>query len=387
MTNTYFSPVPRGLETLLGEELQRLGATQVNVVPGGAEWQGDWTACWRVNLESRLATRVLWRLGSGTYRAEADIYKFAYGLTWAKWFSASDTIRVYVTAQKVSLKSLSFITLRIKDAVCDHFRAVRGARPNVDTHHPAVRIHAFLTENTVTLYLDTSGEPLYKRGFKPGSVQAPLKENLAAGLIQMTDWQTDEPLIDPMCGSGTFLIEAAQMALDIAPGLGRSFAFERLTSFDRAAWKALRDVAEARRKPLRELAISGSDIEGGQVRRAWDNLASAGLKECVRLDRADILLREAPAASGVMIANPPYGVRLGELEELAEFYPLLGDALKQRWSGWRCHFLTADMNFAKLIRLKASRRTPIFNGDLDCRLFRYEIASGSFRKPAAVPED
>jgi putative N6-adenine-specific DNA methylase len=383
ISEVFFSPVPRGLGGMLAEELRSLGADDPRPMPGGVEWRGDWSLCWRANLESRLATRVLWRVGQGRYRGEADIYRLAQRLAWAKWFSPDETIRVFVTARQSPLKSLEFITLRIKDALCDHFRAVRGSRPSVDTVNPTVRIYAFLDRDTATLYLDTSGEALYKRGFKPGTVEAPLKENLAAGILRLSGWQADaeEPLADPMCGSGTFLIEAAQMALDIAPGLGRKFAFERLKSFEPSAWAAIRKAAEARRKPLRILPIHGSDIAGSQLRRARENLAAAGLEHCVSLAKADLLEVLPPATGGVMVTNPPYGVRLGEAEELAAFYPRLGDALKQRWAGWRCHFLSSDMNLPRAIGLKASRRVPLFNGALECRLFEYRMVAGSLRAP------
>lgn len=386
MAETFFSPCPRGLESLLADELTALGASAAQAVHGGVGWQGDWAACQRANLESRLATRVMWRVAQGRYRAEVDIYKLAYSVTWAKWFTADDTIRIYVTAQKSPLKSLEFITLRVKDAVCDHFRTVAGRRPSVDTANPAVRIHLFLTADTATLYIDTSGEPLYKRGYKPAAVEAPLKENLAAGILRLTGWQPGEALVDPMCGSGTFLIEAAQIALDIAPGLGRGFGFERLRIHDRAGWAALRRAAEQRRKPARVLQIFGSDIVGEWVRRSRLNLDAAGLADCVRLDRADVLERTPPAAEGVMVANPPYGVRIGEAEELAAFYPKLGDALKQRWGGWRCYFFTADTALPKAIGLKASRRTPLFNGALECRLYEYRMVAGSNRERTPQPQ-
>lgn len=381
MAETYFSPCPRGLETLLADELRTLGAESAEAVHGGVSWRGDWLACYRANLESRLATRVLWRVGSSRYRAEIDIYKLAYSVTWAKWFTPDDTIRVFVTAQKSPLKSLEFITLRIKDAVCDHFRTITGKRPSVDTANPAVRIHAFLTADTATLYIDTSGEPLYKRGFKPAAVEAPLKENLAAGILRLSGWQPGEAFVDPMCGSGTFLLEAAQIALDIAPGLGRRFAFEGFKHLDRSGWASVRGAAQARRQPARALDIFGSDIVGEQVKRSRSNLEAAGLADCVTLDRADLLEREAPAAEGVMVTNPPYGVRIGEAEELAAFYPQLGDALKKRWSGWRCYLFSGDVALPKLIGLKASKRTPLFNGALECRLYEYRMVAGSARKP------
>src|SRR5690554_1145505 len=362
MAETFFSPCPRGLEAALADELNALGAAAVEPTHGGVGFRGDWTTCYRVNLESRIATRVLWKITEGRYRGEEDIYRIAYAPTWARWFTPDETIRVYVTAQRSPLKSLEFVTLRIKDAVCDHFRSVSGRRPSVDTANPDVRVHAFLTRDAVTLYLDTSGEPLYKRGFKRAAVEAPLKENLAAGILRLAGWTPDEALVDPMCGSGTFLIEAAQIALDIAPGLGRSFGFERLRQFDKGAWAGLRRAAEARRKPVRRLALYGSDIVGEQVRRSRVNLEVAGLADCVYLDRMDVLERAAPGPEGVMVTNPPYGVRIGEAEELAAFYPRLGDALKKRWSGWRCYLFSGDPNLPKLIGLKASRRTPLFNG-------------------------
>lgn len=385
MTETFFSPCPRGLEALLVDELAGLGASHARQLPGGVLFEGDWALCMRVNLESRLATRVLWQIARGRYRVEEDIYRLAYGVTWAKWFTSDETMRVFVNAQKSPLRSLEFITLRIKDAVCDHFRTVTGRRPSVDTADPDVRVHAFLTFDTVTLYLDTSGEPLYKRGFKRARVEAPLKENLAAGILRLTGWQPDEALVDPMCGSGTFLLEAAQIALDIAPGLGREFAFERLKHVDLDLWRQLRADAQARQKPLRPLAISGSDVLEDQVVRARQNLAAAGFSGCVQVSRSDVLELSPPADSGVMVTNPPYGVRIGEAEALASFYPLLGDALKKNWAGWRCYFFSGDTMLPRLIKLKASRRTPLFNGALECRLYEYRMIAGSARR-SSVPQ-
>lgn len=380
MTESFFSPCPRGLEPVLADELVVLGARDVAPTHGGVGFRGDWLTAYRVNLESRIATRVLWRVGQGRYRGEEDIYRLAYASTWAKWFTPDDTIRVNVTARHSPLRSLEFVTLRIKDAVCDHFRTVSGRRPNVDTADPHIRIHAFLTRDTVALYLDTSGEPLYKRGFKHAAVQAPLKENLAAGILRLTGWRSEDHLVDPMCGSGTFLIEAAQIALDVAPGLGRHFGFERFRHFDRTGWAGLREEAEARRQPPRRLPISGSDIVGDQVRRTRVNIEAAGLGGCIELGRADFVELEPPAAQGVLVTNPPYGVRVGETDALAQAYPGWGDALKQRWSGWRCFFLTADPALPKAIGLKASRRTPLFNGALECRLFEYRMFAGSVRE-------
>lgn len=377
---SFFAPCPRGLEHLLVDELSALGASDIGAVPGGALFRGDWRVCYRANLHSRIATRVLWRVGQGRYASEHDIYALASAYVWPEWFEVKRTLRVYLTATRSPLRSLEFATLRVKDAVCDRFRAVTGQRPSVDTAAPDVRIHVFLNQDSATFYLDTSGEPLYKRGYKQAPVAAPLKENLAAGILKLAGWQPGEPLLDPMCGSGTFLLEAAQISLNIAPGLGRSFGFEKLRIFQPALWRALRDEAQAACLPLRQLPIFGSDRHRQQVINARTTLDAAGLLEAVQFELVDVLERQAPAPEGVLIANPPYGVRLGEKEELAAFYAKLGNALKQHFSGWRCYFISGDEQFPALIKLKASKRTPLFNGALECRLYEYRMVAGSNRR-------
>ncbi|MBI5107683.1 MAG: class I SAM-dependent RNA methyltransferase [Rhodocyclales bacterium] len=381
--NHYFATSPRGLEALLAEDLAAAGGSSVKTVPGGASCQGTLETAYRINLQSRIATRLLWRQALGSYRNEADIYRLAYDIDWSRLFSVDRSIRVYVTAIRSPLKSIEFITLKVKDAVCDRFRADTGRRPSVNTKHPEVRIHLFITESQATLYLDTSGEPLYLRGHKLAKVGAPLKENLAAGILRLSGWQPGTPLLDPMCGSGTFLLEAAQMALDDAPGLSRKpgdFGFEHLKSFDAGLWRTLQREAAERRREAGALPMFGSDIDGDAVARTRQNLAGAGLDDLVTLQKADLLTRSAPTPGGVLVANPPYGERLGSEEELAAFYPALGNALKQRFAGWNCWFLSADTRLPKLIRLQASRKIPLFNGPLECRLYGFEIVAGSNRR-------
>jgi putative N6-adenine-specific DNA methylase len=375
----FFAICPRGLEALLAEELALAGALEVEAVAGGVAFAGDWHCCYRANLESRIATRILWHLARTTYRREEDIYRLAFDQPWQRHFSPDATLRVDVTAIKSPLRSLDFITLRVKDAICDRFRAECGRRPKVDTRSPDVRVQAFLTATEVTLYVDTSGAPLYKRGFKRAAVEAPLKENLAAGILMLTDWRPDEPLLDPMCGSGTFLIEAAQMALGIAPGAGRGFSFQKLANFDESNWHSIvRDADERRRSPGR-LEVYGSDLYGEQLKRARENLAAAGLAERVALKQANLLELTPPQGGGVMVANPPYGARLGERDELNALYPQIGDALKQRFAGWRCYFFSADRDLPRLIGLRTSKRIPLFNGPLECRLYEYRIVQGAVK--------
>jgi putative N6-adenine-specific DNA methylase len=376
----FFASCPRGLESLLVEDANAVSASDIAEVAGGITFAGDWASAYRLNLESRLATRVLLQVGRSRYLGEDDLYRLAMGIAWGQWFSPEQTIRVFVTAIRSPLKSLEFVTLRIKDGVCDRFRADCGRRPNVDTREPDVRIHAFLTESDCVLYLDTSGEPLYQRGLRQKTVDAPLKENLAAGILRLAGWAPGTTLFDPMCGSGTFLLEAAQMALRMAPGRSRSFAFERFKIFDHDLWKAIRDEASARELPVGETGIVGSDSSPQACRAALANLDRAGLLAAVQLTTADLLEREAPTPAGIMVSNPPYGVRISELEELAAFYPRLGSVLKQRYAGWACCFLTADTRLPKLVGLKPGRKTPLFNGALECRLYRFEMIAGSNRR-------
>jgi putative N6-adenine-specific DNA methylase len=299
-------------------------------------------------------------------------------------FDVTRSIRVYVTAVRAPFKSVEFITLKVKDAVCDRFRADLGKRPDVNTAAPDVRIHLFVTDKTATLYVDTSGEPLWLRGQKIAKVAAPLKENLATGILRLAGWTPDTPLLDPMCGSGTLLLEAAGMALGDAPGLARDmkdFGFTRLNDYEPALWKRLCiEAADRRVAATDKLPIWGSDRDDDAVARCMQNLAHAGLDDLIDVRRADLLEIDPPVATGVLVANPPYGERIGELNELAAFYPQLGDALKQRFAGWHCWLLSADTRLPKLIGLRPERKIPLFNGALECRLYGFAIVAGSARK-------
>ena len=383
MTHIFFASCPRGLEAILCGEIEALGASNAALVDGGVRFSGELELCYRVNLESRIASRVLLQVAIGHYASEQDIYDAVRALPWHEWFAVERTIRVDVAGIRAAVKSLDFVTLRVKDAVCDGFRAATGVRPSVDTRDPGARIHAFLSESEFTLYLDTSGEPLFKRGYRKAAGEAPLRENLAAGILRLARWQPDTPLLDPMCGSGTFLCEAAMIALDRAPGLTRSFGFEKLASFDASAWNRLRDAARARMRATQGLAIYGSDRYGDTLKLARENLAALDLEHAVVLKQADVLEMRPPAPSGVLVMNPPYGVRLQDQHTLAALYPQLGDALKKKYAGWTAYIFTADLRLPKLIGLSPSRRTPLYNGALECRLFEFKIVAGSMRRKSA----
>lgn len=378
--NRYFATCPRGLEQLLADELLAINAKAIKTTDGGVSFDGDWAICYAANLHSRIATRILWQVGRGKYANEEDLFNGAYALNWPQWFNVKNDFMVKVTGVKCPLKSLEFATLKIKDAVCDKFRLAVNSRPYIDTKNPAVRIHAYLAAEEYQFYIDTSGAALYQRGNRGASIEAPLRENLAAGILKLSGWQSGQALLDPMCGSGTFLLEAAMVALNIAPGHNRSFGFEKLNNFEANTWQALKTKAASEVKKVSFQKIYGSDIDLRAVRIAKQNLEAAGLLEAVQLSHKDMLEISPPAESGVLVANPPYGVRIGEEEVLSALYPKMGEALKRKFSGWNTYFLTNDMTLPKGMRLTPSKRTPLFNGALECRLFEIKMVAGSNRK-------
>lgn len=452
----FFTPCPRGLEAALAAELREISVhAPIDVgaeVPGGVHFKGDWAAAMAANLHSRIASRVLLKIAQRPYRNEHDIFNFALEQSWERWFTANQTLRIDVTAIKSPLRSLEFTTLRVKDAVCDRLRDKTGARPNIDTAEPDVRIFVFVTATDCTLYIDTSGDPLFKRGWRLDKGAAPLRENLAAGILRLTGWTPETPLYDPMCGSGTFLAEAVQQALGVAPGVQRRFGFEKFKSYDITAWQGLKVAAmdkarAARSAKASDLPIFGSDISGDMLEKARTNLARAGVPT-LSLKQLDARNMVAPTdAPGILVANPPYGERIevrgrgprgeerprgdrdasrgarggrndggdrggyrGESrseyrggrddddaprgferahgEELgAEFFQTFGNALKQHFAGWHAFMLTSDRGLPGQLRLRESTKTPLYNGALECRLFRFDVVAGSVRRRDADTPD
>jgi putative N6-adenine-specific DNA methylase len=381
MAERFFAPCPRGLEAALAAELATLDATGIMPAEGGVGFEGEIGLAYRANLESRIASRILWRIESAPYRNERDLYALVRAIAWTRYFKPERTMRVDVAATRSSLQSLEFATLRIKDAVCDRFRDECGTRPSIDKRAPDVRVHAHLTEREATIYLDTSGEPLFKRGYRRDAEDAPLRENLAAGLLALSQWTPVRPLLDPMCGSGTIVTEAAQIAADRAPGLSRTFGFQKLAWYDGPAWQRIRQRAHDRvRKAPEAISIFASDIASPAVARTSSTLRAAHVDAFVHAQVADVLTRTAPARNGLLLANPPYGVRLADAAQLASLYPKLGDALKRGFSGWTAGLFTGDLRLAKLIGLKPDRRIPLWNGAIECRLFLFPLVEGAMRR-------
>lgn len=380
-----FAPCPRGLEALLQQELGALGATDLRQTEGGVGFSGGLAAVYRANLESRIASRILLEVAHVQYRTEQDIYVAASALSWPQWFTPARTIKVKTSAQHCPLKSIDFVTLRIKDAICDTFTKLKGTRPSVNSNRPDIRIDAFLDATHLTLYLGTTGDSLFKRGFRESTVEAPLRENLAAGIVQLTGWNGTTPLLDPLCGGGTIALEAAMLARKIAPGLGRRFAFELFSNFDPALWRTVQAQAQAKQLPSSPVPIYASDRDAHAVQAAKDQFMRAGVASDIALTQTDLFDLTPPQEPGIIVMNPPYGVRLGTQADLDVFYPKLGSWLKTRCVGWRVYLFTGDLRAPKLIGLAPTKRTPLFNGAIECRLYEFLIVQGGARRRLTPP--
>ena len=377
-TYSLFVTCPRGLEAPLSQELEQLKCQDIRAVDGGVACKGGMEQVYRINLHSRTASRVLLRLIKSGYRNEQDIYKAAKNIRWTDWFDLEQTFKVKVEGKRAQVKSLDFVGLKIKDAVCDVFRDACGARPSVGKIRPDIRIHAFIDERDIQIFIDTSGEALFKRGYRQDTGEAPMRENLAAGLLLLAGYDGTQPFQDPFCGSGTIVIEAAWIATRRAPGLMRRFGFEKLKNFDAALWKKLQHEAETQIRPA-PAAISGSDNDRYMIRAAVANAQAAEVDTFIRFEVKDAQDTRPNGEGGILISNPPYGVRLAEVQALQALYPQLGAWLKQHYAGWLAGMFTGDRDMPKFMRLSPKRKIPLYNGNLDCRLFLMDMVKGSNR--------
>lgn len=418
-----FLPCAAGVEDYLAPEILQITGLPPGCITkqrGGVAVRTSLAHAMRLNLYSRLAQRVLVLLSYTEYRSEQDLYRAACEVAWERWFTPQQSIKVEVTAQHSPLTSLNFAALKIKDAVCDRFREkAGGVRPDVNTQWPDVRIYAHLTTDACSLYIDTSGEPLFKRGWREDKGDAPLKETLAAAMIAASEWASGEddllPLYDPCCGSGTVVIEAAQIACNIAAGLGRRFAFEKYLPFRAQEWTAMKQAAAeavVKPEPGQKALIYGSDVSHRMVDFAQRNAQRAGVADVVEFRGGDALQRLPPVEGpGVMLLNPPYGERidvggvagpgrlgaepqqegrfgareLAHTEDGGEFFSQLASHWKKNYPGWTAWVLTPDLKLPGKMRLKESRRVPMWNGPIECRLFKFSMVRGKMdAKPGAV---
>jgi len=409
-----FVSCPSGVEALLDEEVRAiLPKTHVEVLRGGVALQSDYEGVMKLNLECRLAQRVMIELIEGGYRHEDDVYALARRIDWTGWITPANTIRVDTSAQRSPLRSLNFVTLRVKDAICDVLREATGERPSVDTRFPDLPVMLHLGPERAALYVDSSGEPLFKRGWREDKGDAPLKETLAAAMLAAAGWkgtpETGGALHDPCCGSGTIAVEAAQIACGMAAGQQRRFAFERQLPFVplRPRWQQLKAEAKAR-EHAPAVPIFCSDVAFRMVDFARRNAERAGVAQYIQFNGGDALERPAPALPegmpGTIMMNPPYGERIevrgkagtsqfasreasgSEQRDTSEdFFPRLAAHWKRAYTenpaGWSAWLLCPDMKLPSKMRLKETRRFPMWNGPIECRLFRFDLVKGSARKP------
>ena len=381
LTETFpvFTPCPHGLEEALCAELAALGFDDARADRAGCRLTADWNGILRINLYSRLATRVLVQVAHAPVSTEDDILELAASTPWERWFGAEQTLRVDTSAIRSPMQSLQYCNLRAKDGICDRLRDREGARPDIDTVRPDARVHLFLDETTATLYLDTSGESLFKRGWRLDKGEAPIRENLAAGLLALSGWDPSAPLLDPFCGSGTILIEAAWIALGVPAGIWRPFAFERLRNHDERRWKDIKTEARARIATRLDTPLTGCDINPHAIEAALSNMERAWLTPgTIRFEVADARHVLPPANNGWLVTNPPYGERLDDGDDTLWWE--WSQNLKQNYSGWHVSVISSDLDLPQKLRLKPRRRYPLHNGALDCRLFMFDMVKESYRR-------
>lgn len=374
-----FTPCPHGLEDALAAELSALGFDDAVADRAGCRLTTDWSGILRINLYSRLATRVLVQVAHRPVNTENDILDLAYNTPWERWFGAEQTLRVDTSAIRSPMQSLQYCNLRAKDGICDRLRDKEGQRPDIDTVRPDARVHLFLDETSATLYLDTSGESLFKRGWRLDKGEAPIRENLAAGLLALSGWDPNAPLLDPFCGSGTILIEAAWIALGVPAGIWRPFAFERLRNHDDRHWKDIKAEARARIATRLDTPLVGCDLNPAAIDAAKQNLDRAWLTpNSIRFEVADARNVPPPADHGWLVTNPPYGERLEDSDD--GLWWQWSQNLKQNYSNWHVNIISSDLELPQKLRLKPRRRIPLHNGALDCRLFVFDMVKESYRR-------
>lgn len=390
-----FATSPRGIEPLLADELRALGAAEVKEARSGVSCQGDLRLAYRVCLWSRVANRVLLPLASFPAASPEALYDGVQGIDWSEHLSADQTLAVDFNSSRSQITHTYYGALKVKDAIVDQFRSRTGARPSVATERPDLQLNVFLQADVATISIDLSGESLHRRGYRTETVTAPLKENLAAAILLRARWpetaRAGGALVDLMCGSGTLPIEAALIASDSAPGLLRShYGFFHWRQHQAAIWDDLRAEAEARRAAgLPALPpIRGYDHDSQALGAALANVERAGLTGHVHIERRALgdCRPERGAQPGLVIANPPYGERLGQDSDLPDLYRSLGECLRRSYTGWRAAVFTGNSELGKLMGLRAHKLHTLYNGAIECRLLHFEVQPERFMKDHSPAE-
>lgn len=371
----YFATCGRGIEPTLAGELQALGAAQVEPGRGGVGFRGDRELLYRANLWLRTAIRVLQPVLDAHVESTDALYEAVRSLDWDRYLTPDHTLAVDCNVRDSHITHSKFAALRVKDAICDQMIERHGRRPSVDTDEPMVGLNLHVYHDEAVLSLESSGESLHKRGYRPILTRAPLNEALAAALILLTGWDGQTPLVDPLCGSGTLPIEAAWLALRRPPGLTRKrFGFQGWMDYDVGLWADLRD--EARRGVLKALPapVLGSDVRRDAISFSTTNARAAGIGHLLQFTLRDLKDFQPPAGPpGVIVCNPPYGERIGEEKDLRSLYRMIGEVFQSRCPGWKAFVFTGNPRLGREIGLKPAAETPLFNGKIPCRLLRFDM--------------
>jgi putative N6-adenine-specific DNA methylase len=369
-----FATCARGLEPVLADELRALNASDVQIGRGGVAFRGDLALLYQANLWLRTAVRVLAVVLEAPVSSTDELYAAVQTIDWSRYMTPEHTLAVDANVRDSAITHSQYAARRVKDAICDQFVAKLGRRPSVDTETPMVGLNLHIHKNQMVLSLDSSGESLHKRGYRPILTKAPLNEALAAGLILMSGWKGETPLIDPLCGSGTLCIEAAWFALNRPPGLTRKrFGFMGWMDYDVALWAELRDQARRGVKRKLEHPILGSDVRRDAIHFAQENARAAGIGHLLRFELQDVRdFEPPPGPPGIIICNPPYGERIGEEKELVALYETVGSVFRERCPGWKLLVFSGNAKLVRRLQMKAVRDIPLFNGRIPCRLVEYQ---------------
>jgi putative N6-adenine-specific DNA methylase len=365
-----------GLEEVLAREIRAIDGRNVEVLNRAVRFEGTTETLYKANLQLRTALRILKPVEEFRAFTDYKLYRKASQVDWSRYLSNDLTFAIDATTSGEVFRHSKFVALKIKDAIVDQFRDKTGVRPSVDTENPDVRFNVHINEKDVTIALDSSGSSLDKRGYKLDGLYAPMSEVLAAGIIQLTEWDGSVPLVDAMTGSGTLAIEAAHLAGGIAPGKLRSFAFQKWTDFDPKVWEKVKNAGHT----ARDAVIYAQDYDEGSLEACSKNVGRAHVEDQIQIRLQDFFTSAAPADTGVLIMNPPYGDRLGNESDMVDFYKKIGDRMKQAWSGWEAWIFSGNIDALKQVGLRPSKKVKLFNGPTECRLFKFELYSGTRKK-------
>ncbi len=378
--NKHFQMIAKtqlGLETVLAKELTQLGAKDVEILNRAVSFSGDLGFMYKANLNLRTAFKILVPTYRFSARKDTDIYQQIVQIDWSQYLDINNTFAVDAVVHSDFFTHSHYVALKVKDAIVDFFRDyTKGKRPNVDTVSPDLKINLHISNDKCTLSLDSSGQSLHKRGYRKAVNEAPINEVLAAGLILLSDWDKHSDFLDPMCGSGTILIEAAMIACHIPAGIHRQdFGFMHWKNYDDQLWQTIK-TASMKKTIDFQGKIIGCDRSFRSVRKAQENIKDAMLEDFIQVKRANFMRQPEPLDNGgTLLFNPPYGEKLRVPED--EFYTHIGDTLKKHYSGCNAWFITSDMQGIKNVGLKHSKKIKIFNANLECRFLKYEMYDGT----------